>query len=198
MTDRLNLPCVAALIAGLSLAACGSSGKPDRDGATRGPAPYGALTSGEEALKIVFDKVCLPTVLGEGDFVTLAKTNYMVEVKPAKDSTGQTSQRFGLASMANAEAVLWADGTCTISLQRGDPEAYRAQMLETLAAHGQVMSRGKADVAARNGRRTSYCNPDPRPLMLIVIVPGDNTSKRNAVVANLRRATGGAHDICLR
>ncbi|HVY88739.1 MAG TPA: hypothetical protein VG942_07720 [Hyphomonadaceae bacterium] len=179
-------------------ASCGSTGKPDKDGIVRGPAPYGALTSGEEALKIIFDQVCLPTVLDGGDFITLAKSHYLIETAAAKDSTGQSSRTFELASLAHASAALWADGTCTISIQRGDSEKYRTQILAALAARGQAMKQGTVASAANDGVNTAYCNPDPRPLLLGVIVPGSPKSKRSAIVANLYRAKGGASDICMR
>ena len=189
---------LAAFGMAILAASCGSTGKPDRDGIVRGPAPYGALTSGEEALKIIFDKVCLPTVLGGGDFVTLAKTNYMVEVKSASDSTGQSNRTFDLASMAKASAALWSDGTCTISVQRGDTEKYRAQILAALSAQGQVMKQGNVSAAPNDGINTAYCNADPRPLILAILAPASKQSKRPAIVANFYRAKGGASDICLR
>ena len=177
---------------------CGSTGQPDKDGIVRGPAPYGALTSGDEALKIIFDQVCMPTILGGGDFITLAKSHYMVPAAAAKDATGQSSQMFNLASLAHANAALWADGTCTIEVQRGDTEKYRAQILAALAAQGQVMKQGGTQPAANDGVNTAYCNPDPRPLVLAVVTPASSNSKRSAIVANLFRAKGGASDICLR
>jgi hypothetical protein len=182
----------------VALAACGSTTKPGRDGIIRGPAPYAALTSASEALKVVFDEVCVPTVLDGGDFVMLAKQRYMVEVKPARDATGQTNQSFRLASLGDVGATLWADGTCTISVERGETEAMKAQVLETLLKRGHTMKPVKTDTAAGGGVRTGYCNDEPRPLLLAIITPGPKPSKRPNIVVNLYRARGGASDICVR
>ncbi len=115
-----------------------------------------------------------------------------------KDSTGQASQVFGLASMAHASVALWSDGTCTLSLQRGDTTAMREHILGALAARDQTMARGVSGPAPRDGTRTAYCNSDPRPLLLAIIEPASKKSKRPAIVANLYRAKGGASDICNR
>jgi len=183
---------------GLLVSACGGAAGPDRDGITRGPAPYAALTSGDEALKVVFDVVCLPTVLDGADFVTLAKSHYLVEGKPQADPTGQTNQSFVLASMAHATATRFSDGTCMIGIERGEPAAYRDHILNLLAAKGQMMRKGQIDKARTGGDRVVYCNTDPRPLMLILNTPDGPKSKRPAIVASLYRAKGGASDICLR
>jgi hypothetical protein len=107
-------PVILALGLVLLPAACGTSSGPGPDGVTRGPAPYSALTSSSEALKVVFDEVCMPVVLDGGDFVALAKSRYMVEVKPGTDSTGQSSKTFRLASFGEVNATLWADGSCMV------------------------------------------------------------------------------------
>jgi hypothetical protein len=177
---------------------CGSTGKPDRDGIVRGPAPYAALTSSSEALKVVFDEVCVPVILDGGDFVALAKTRYMVEVKPGKDSTGQSSQTFRLASFGEVTATLWADGSCMVGLERGNSDELSAQALASLAARGHTMTSGTSGSAPNDGARKAYCNPDPRPLILAVTTPASKSSKRLALVATLYRAKGGASDICLR
>jgi hypothetical protein len=149
-------------------------------------------------LKVVFDEVCMPVVLDGGDFVTLAKSRYMVEVKPGTDSTGQSSQTFRLASFGEVNATLWADGSCMVGLERGNSEALGAQALASLAARGQAMTRGTSGPAPNDGARTAFCNADPRPLILAVTTPASKSSRRPALVATLYRARGGASDICLR
>jgi hypothetical protein len=156
------------------------------------------MTSSDEALKVVFDEVCLPTVLDGGDFVTLAKSHYLVPGKPSSDKTGQTSQTFELASMARASATLWSDGTCMVGLQKGDTVAMRDHIVAALSARGQVMKPGRSDRDPNGDANTAYCNADPRPLLLAVKTPGPKNSKRPAIVANLYRAKGGASDLCLR
>lgn len=184
---------------GLSLlTACGTSSGPGPDGVTRGPAPYAALTSSSEALKVAFEQVCLPVILDGGDFVTLAKSRYMVEVKPGRDTTGQSSQTFRLASFGEVTATLWEDGSCMVALERGNSEELSSQALASLAARGQVMTRGISGPAANDGARLAFCNPDPRPLILALTTPASKSSRRLALVATLYRAKGGASDICLR
>jgi hypothetical protein len=190
-------PVICAIGLGL-LTACGTSSGPGPDGVTRGPAPYAALTSSSEALKVAFDQVCMPVVLDGGDFVALAKSRYMVEVKPGKDSTGQASQTFRLASFGEVTATLWADGSCMVALERGDSEELSSQALASLSSRGHAMTRGTSGPAPNDGVRIAFCNPDPRPLILAVTTPASKSSKRLALVATLYRAKGGASDICLR
>ncbi|MDZ4760498.1 MAG: hypothetical protein SGJ21_05445 [Alphaproteobacteria bacterium] len=182
----------------VALAACGSTTQPGRDGIVRGPAPYAALTSSDAALKVAFDEVCVPTVLAGGDFATLAKTRYMVEMKPVRDSTGQSSQVFRLASIDEVTATLWADGSCMVGIERGDSEALSAKALASLEARGHVMAAGISSPAPNDGTRAAWCNSDPRPLMLAITTPTGKASKRQALVATLYRAKGGASDICRR
>ena len=192
-----NFLAVTALLSA-GLAGCGTPSGPDRDGITRGAAPYAALTSGDEALKVVFDQVCPPVILDGGDFLILAKSHYLVAGKPSNDKIGQASQTLQLASMARASATLWADGTCSVVLEKGDSEAIRGHILASLAARGQAMKPGVSKPAPRDGVNAAYCNADPRPLLLGVLTPASKASKRPAMVANLYRAKGGASDICLR
>lgn len=188
----------AAAVLSLFAGACGTPSGPGPDGLTRGPAPYGALTSADAALEVVFDQVCLPAILDGGDFVTLARSHYLVETKAPKNSTGQSAQAFRLASMSKASATLWADGTCTVGLEKADTSRMAEHMLATLSARGQGMTVGVSRPADRGGIATAYCNSDLRPLILVIVRPGDGKSKRPAVVANLHRAVGGASDICSR
>jgi hypothetical protein len=192
-----NILATISLLA-LGLTGCGTASGPDRDGITRGPAPYAALTSGDEALKVVFDQVCLPAVLDGGDFVTLAKSHYLVADKPPKDSTGQSGETFALAAMAHAYATRWADGSCMITIERGDASAYRAHVLAALAEKGQTTTPGIVTPVPNGGVRSGFCNPDPRPLILAMTTPDGPKSKRPAIVATLYRAKGGASDICKR
>jgi hypothetical protein len=182
----------------LLLGACGTPSGPDRDGVTRGPAPYGALVSSSEALKVVFDEVCIPVVLEGGDFVTLAKSRYMVEVKSASDTTGQSSKTFRLASMGEVTATLWEDGSCMVGLERGESDELHAQALSALTSRGHAMKAGVSSPAPNDGARAAFCNADPRPLILVVTKPASKSSKRPALVGTLYRAKGGASDICLR
>jgi len=185
-------PALSALGLGL-LAACGAS-----DGIERGPAPYGALVSSSEALKVVFDEVCMPVVLDGADFVTTAKSRYMVSGQPAKDQTGQSSQTFRLAAFGGVTATLWPDGTCMVGLERGDSEELGQQALASLATRGHVMKPGVSEPAPNDGARIAYCNQEPRPLILALTKPASKSSKRPALVAGLYRAKGGASDICMR
>jgi hypothetical protein len=185
-------PALGALGLGL-LAACGSS-----DGIVRGPAPYGALVSSSEALKVVFDEVCMPVVLDGADFATTAKSRYMVEGQPSKDATGQSSQSFRLAAFGDVTATLWDDGTCMVGLERGNSDELGNQALAALASRGHVMKPGLAAAASNDGARVAFCNQDPRPLILAVTKPASKSSKRPALVAGLYRAKGGASDICMR
>lgn len=184
-------PALGALGLGL-LAACGSS-----DGVAR-YAPFGALVSSSEALKVVFDEVCVPVVLDGADFVTTAKSRYMVEDQPSRDATGQSSQSFRLAAIGYVTATLWADGTCMVGLERGDSDELADQALAALAARGHVMKPGLAAAASGDGVRVAFCNQDERPLILAVTRPASKSSKRPALVAGLYRAKGGASDICKR
>jgi hypothetical protein len=154
--------------------------------------------SSSEALKVVFDEVCVPVILDGGDFVALAKSRYMVETKASTDSTGQTSHSFRLASFGEVTATLWADGSCMVGLERGDSSELQAQVLAALAARGHTMTRGVSSSAPNDGARMAFCNADQRPLLLSVTTPASKSSKRPALVATLYRAKGSASDICLR
>jgi hypothetical protein len=186
----------ALLSAGLS--GCGALPGTCREGITRGSAPDAALTSGDEALKVVFDQVRLPLILDGGDFLTRAKSHDLVARKPSTDAPGQTSQTFELASLAHAAARFWSDGACSGVLQKGDSEAMSSHILASLAARGQAMKPDASKPAARDGVDAACCNADPRPLALGVLTPTARASRRPAIVANLYRAKDGASDISLR
>jgi hypothetical protein len=158
--------------------------------------PWKALTSSSAALKVVFDEVCLSAALNDRSVEALAIERHLVEVKPKLAGFSGDVRTWRLASLSPVYVVAWADGTCSATVERGDPEAFRQQVLETLAAHDIKVTRGQSQAALGDGVNVPYCTSPPQPLVVSIITPTTKKSRRPAILLNVFKAKGELPSFC--
>jgi hypothetical protein len=177
---------LTCLAAALLLSACGT---------TPSETPTGAMFSAEAALKVVFDEVCAPAILEGKSVETLARAKSMIEVDATGLNARKDDREWRLATIGYASVMAWADGTCMISVEQGEPASHRAHLLSSIAARGIKLARGKT-ISANGGANTAYCTADAQPLVLGIITPAPGGARRTAIVANLFRAKDAKPDFC--
>ena len=93
-----------------------------------------------------------------------------------------------LATDTDVSVVDWADGSCTASVQNGDPDALREAALAMAATFGLTMYPGLEQQAGQGGVQRLYCSAgDDPPYGLAIISPGP-AGGRNAIVATFFRS----------
>jgi hypothetical protein len=158
--------------------------------------PWKALTSSSAALKVVFDEICLTHFLDHQPLETLAIQRHLVEVKPKLAGFSGEVRTWRLASLAHVYVAAWADGTCSVTIDRGDPEAFKRQVLDAVAARNITLTEGVAQPAKAGGINTPYCSAPPQPLVVSIISPTGKRSKRPAIFVNVFKARGPDPAFC--
>jgi hypothetical protein len=158
--------------------------------------PWKALTSSSAALKVVFDEICLPAILDGQPVASLAVQRHLIEVKPKLAGFSGDVRTWRLASLAHVYVAAWADGTCSATVDRGDPEAFRRQVLDAVAARDIALAPGISQPAKAEGINTAYCSAPPQPLVISIITPADKKSRRPAIFVNAFRARGAEPSFC--
>lgn len=179
-------------------AAAAVSGCATPAGGASQPVPVGAVFSADEAVKVVFDSICVPAILEGKPVADLAKARGLVEVQANLKQGGPNDRTYGFPSLSHALVTAWADGTCMISIDKGDAPALRAKLITTLESKSLVIHPGSTVPADNAGEKTAYCSADRPPIVLGVITPRnpDKPGKRAALVANLFRAKSGNPEFC--
>jgi hypothetical protein len=158
--------------------------------------PIAALTSPSAAVKVAFEEVCLPAILDGQPVETLAIQRHLVSVNPKLAGFSGEVKTWRLASLGQVYVAAWSDGTCSVTSERGDPEALRQQVLDAMAARGIRLTAGLAQPAKADGINQAYCEAGSHPLVLSIITPVDKKSRRGAVFTNLFRARGERPSFC--
>jgi hypothetical protein len=159
-------------------------------------APWKALTSHSAALKVAFEEVCLPAILDRQPVETLAIQRHLVEVKPKLAGFSGEVRTWRLASLGHVYVAAWADGTCSVSMQRGTSEDMRRQVLDAVAARQITLAPGVAQPAKGDGVNTAYCSAPPQPLVVSIITPATRRSRRPALFVNVFKARGVEPSFC--
>jgi hypothetical protein len=183
---------VAATVIAASATAVQAQDRPRPDDR----APWKALTSHSAALKVAFEEVCLPAVLEGRNVETLAIQRHLVEVKPKLAGFSGEVRTWRLASLGHVHVAAWADGTCSVSMQRGTSEDMRRQVLDAVAARNVTLAPGISQPAKADGVNTAYCSAPPQPLVVSIITPANKKSRRPAILVNVFRARGAEPSFC--
>lgn len=158
--------------------------------------PFAALTSPSAALKVAFEEVCLPAILDGQSVETLAIQRHLISVNPKLAGFSGEVKTWRLASLGQVYVAAWSDGTCSTTVERGDPEALKAQALAAVRARGIELTEGLSQPAKAGGINIAYCSPGPQPVVLGIITPADKKSPRGAIFLNLFRAKGDQPEFC--
>jgi hypothetical protein len=188
----IRILAVTAAILALTVSAAQAQDRPKPDDRP----PWKALTSHSAALTVAFEEVCLPAILDRQPVATLAIQRHLVEVKPKLAGFSGDVRTWRLASLGHVYVAAWADGTCSVSLQRGAPEDLRKQVLDAVAARNVVLSPGRPQAAKADGVNTDYCSASPQPLVVSIITPAGKKSRRPAIFVNAFRARGAEPSFC--
>ena len=159
-------------------------------------APWKALTSSSAALKVVFDEICLPAILDGQSVARLAVQRHLVEVNPKLAGFSGDVRTWRLASLAHVYVAAWGDGTCSATVDRGDADAFRRQVLDAVAARNIILASGASQPAKADGVNTAYCSAPPQPLVISIITPADRRSRRPAIFVNAFRSRGVEPSFC--
>jgi hypothetical protein len=155
--------------------------------------PWRALTSAKAALDVAFGRVCLPAILESGSIEQRALGAYMAPVSArGLGAIGATEadKAWRLGSMAEVSVVAWSDGSCSVSIGRGDAAELSSAVRAALAARSEGFVEGQtAAVDSGRGVRTAYCTPQSPPVVVGVTTPAPHT-RRPALVATIFRARG--------
>jgi hypothetical protein len=160
------------------------------------PAPWAALTSPDAAVKVAFEKVCLPAILDGRPVGPIAVANRLLKVDARQAGATSADEAWRLASLGRVFVVAWSDGSCSSSSERGDPEALSRQVLAAVAARGIVLHQGVTGPADGDGRRVAWCSDGPQPLVLAIITRGGHKGRRPALVTTLFKARGESPPFC--
>ncbi|HET9160503.1 MAG TPA: hypothetical protein VFN88_07810 [Caulobacteraceae bacterium] len=161
-----------------------------------GHPPFGSLTSPSAALKVAFEEVCVPAILDRQPVEVLAVQRYLVSVNPRLAGFSGEVKTWRLGSLGKVYVAAWADGTCSVTVERGDPDALKAQALAAIKARGIELTQGSVQPAQADGVNVAYCGPPPQPIVLGILSPSDKRSRRPAIFLNLFRAKGDHPSLC--
>jgi hypothetical protein len=160
------------------------------------PAPWAALTSPEAAVKVAFEKVCLPAILDGRPVGPIAVANRLLKIDGREAGATAADEAWRLASLGRVFVVAWSDGSCSSSSERGDPKALSRQVLAAVAERGIVLHEGLTVPADEHGRRVAWCSEGPQPLVLALITRSGHKGRRPALVATLFKARGESPPFC--
>ena len=184
-----------AVLSALWLAAAGAAQAEEKPFPLE-PAPWGALTSPEAAMKVAFEKVCLRAMLEGQPVGPIAVANRLLKVDPRSAGAEDAEGAWRLASLGRVFVVAWKDGSCSSSSERGDPETLSQQVLAAVAARGIELHQGLVVPAADNGQRIAWCGDGPQPWVLTLITRRGRKGRRPALVTTLFKARGNSPSFC--
>ena len=116
------------------------------------------LIDGLKAGSIALGRVCLPGILEARPIEDLAKAEGMTSMPPSSVGAGPNDRTWRLSLTEAVYAVAWADGSCTVIMQKGGKDDLRAMAESEILARPEGFARGSSAVIENNRlERTIYC-----------------------------------------
>jgi hypothetical protein len=176
---------VLALVAALA-----SPAAPER------PRTPGLGVSPEESFRIAFEDVCLRATFGGAPVAEVARARRLVGVSPREAGAGPQDKAWRIGLRTAVYVAAWADGSCSTSVTKGDPQAFAAAALRMAEASGRIFHPGLSQpLPGDAGTRTAYCTGETRPFVL-VLTTRSGAARRPALVTTTFRARGDRPEFC--
>lgn len=190
MSARIVATAVAFALASVphAHAEAGKERRPDE--------PWAELVSTRKAFDYVLREVCLPAVAEGRSIGELAKYNILAGPVGGVGGAPKDVKTWRLASLTAVDATDWNDGSCMVSVVRGNAAELRAATLERLAIFDPSFAPGLVQ-PARDGKavREAFCTAGDHPLAAAITTPALN-AKGRALVVTVFRAKGLRPSLC--
>lgn len=172
----------------LAVAACAApSAAPGRPGGAMSP---------QDALAEAFEDGCLPAITQGVSVPERAEAQgWRVWKNAPATGAGPDDVTWLVPSTIPVTVTDWADGSCMVTSEEGDPARLSAQVLDAARTAGLKLTAGEVSATDGGGVRTAYCSSERPPYVLAVTTPGKSPD-RIALVATLFRATGSFPSFC--
>lgn len=138
------------------------------------------MTGGVDAARIALARVCLPGILERKSIANLARDQRMVPMPATSVGAGASDKVWRLGFSEPVYAVAWADGSCTVIVDRGDAAVLRAAAEAEIRARREGFQLGETG-EADGGRvsRTIHCaRLDQGWAVTSITLPGPQATAR--------------------
>ena len=134
------------------------------------------LFSGEKAYQAGLANVCLPLISERKALSEVQAAEHLIQIDPGQAGAGPADHVYRLGSVDFTLVIAWADGTCSVEVQKGDAAQLRGAAAAVLAARPEGFSQGVTKKTSVGSDRTLWCAAArPQPVIVSVATPGAST-----------------------
>ncbi len=138
------------------------------------------MTGGVDAARIALARVCLPGILESKAIADLARDQRMVPMPASSVGAGESDKVWRLGFSEPVYAVAWADGSCTVMVDRGDAAVLRAAAEAEIRARREGFQPGQISEAdgGRVSRAIHCARLDQGWAVTSITLPGPQATAR--------------------